>query len=147
MPIWVKVLIVTLVFGIPAFLLEPPGPLGGFWAPAPQMARPSGVQVPLFMVLGLAEGLVFGLGVAFLAFGYSLVQRATVSRGWTWAVYLAIAWSLINWWPHDSLHVHNGLELDGLLAIDYVFHITLMIGGLILAYFFVTTLRRAGAPG
>ena len=61
------------------------------------------------------------------------------------AAHLSIAWLLSNWWPHDSLHIHNGLNLGGLLGIEYGFHITLMIAGLIVAYFFLTLLRQERA--
>jgi hypothetical protein len=73
------------------------------------------------------------------------VRAAAGSRGLTWTAYLAIGWFLVNWWPHDSLHQHVGLELGGLLAIEYAFHVTLMIAGAALAYFLVTLLRRATA--
>lgn len=110
---WIKVLVVTLVVGVPAFLLEPSGPFGAFWAPTPQLPPPTGAQLPLFMLLGLLEALSFGLGVAFLLFGYPLVRAAAGSRRLSWAAYLAVGWFLVNWWPHDSLHQHVGLELSG----------------------------------
>src|SRR3990167_3441852 len=44
--------------------------------------------------------------------------------------------------PTNSLHVANGLRLNGLIAIEYGFHITLMVAGAILAYFFLTLLRQ-----
>ena len=47
----VKVLVVTLVAGIPAFLLEPNGPLGGFWEPHADVEDAAGIQVPLFIIL------------------------------------------------------------------------------------------------
>ena len=58
-----------------------------------------------------------------------------------WA-FLSIAWLLFSWWPHDSLHVANGINLSGLLVIEYVFHVTLMVAGAILAYFFFALLRQ-----
>lgn len=142
-PFSIKVLLVVLAAAIPAFLLEPNGPFGGFWAPTPAIEAPTGLQMPLFVFLGLTEALVFGLGIAFLAFGYPWVR--SVAPGWrgrTWAAYLSIAWILVNWWPHDSLHQHVGFELNGLLAIEYGFHMTLMLAGLIVAYFFLTLLRQ-----
>ena len=42
-----------------------------------------------------------------------------------------------NWWMHDNLHVHTGLNIPGLLAIEYGFHVTLGVAGLVLAYLFV----------
>lgn len=66
-----------------------------------------------------AEVVTFGLGVSFLIFGYPLVQSTLpASKGLTFAVYLSIGWLLANWWPHDSLHIANGLKLNGLIAIE-----------------------------
>ena len=141
-----KALITTLVLGITAFLAEPNGPLGAFWAPHPGVSQATGAQIPLFFILGLVEALAFGLGVSFLIFGYPLVKAIRpASEAMTRAAHLSIAWLLINWWPHDSLHIHNGLELNGLLAIEYGFHITLIIAGLILVYFFLTLLPQESA--
>ncbi len=139
-----KVVIVTLLLGILAFLTEPNGPLGSFWAPSSIVPQAAGAQVPLFMILGTAEALAFGLGVSFLLFGYSTLKEAgSVSAPLTRAAHLSIAWFLMNWWAHDSLHIHNGMNLNGLLAIDYGFHFTLIIAGLILARFFLAVVRSA----
>jgi hypothetical protein len=141
-----KVWIVTLLLGILAFLTEPNSPLGRFWAPHPTVPQAVGAQIPLFMLLGAAEALAFGLGVSFLLFGYSTLKaNASVSAPLARAAHLSIAWLLINWWAHDSLHLHNGLNLNGLLAIEYGFHVTLIIAGVILARFFIAAIR-APAP-
>jgi hypothetical protein len=60
-------------------------------------------------------------------------------------MYLAIGWFLVSWWPHDNMHIHNGNDLQGLLYIEYGFHVTLMAGGLILAYSLLTMLRSSDA--
>jgi len=138
-----KVVITTLGLAIVAFLAAPKGPLGEFWAPHPSVPEATGVQIPLFMLLGVVEALSFGLGVSFLIFGYPLVKAiGPASAAMTRAAHLSIAWFLINWWPHDSLHIHNGLELNGLLALEYGFHVTLIIAAVILAYFFLTLQRQ-----
>ena len=143
---WVKWLIVSLVVAVIAFVASPNGPLGTFWRPSAEVPNPAGVQLPLLILLNIAEVITFGLGVSFLIFGYPLVRSALpASKGLTFAAYLSIGWLLANWWPHDSLHVANGLELNGLIAIEYGFHITLMIAGAILAYFFLTLLRQQPA--
>ena len=140
---WVKWLIVTLVVAVMAFSASPNGPLGTFWRPSPEVPHPAGVQLPLLVLLNLAEVVTFGLGVSFLIFGYPLVQSTLpASKGLTLAAYLSIGWLLANWWPHDSLHVANGLRLNGLIEIEYGCHIPLMGAGAILAYFFVTLLRQ-----
>jgi hypothetical protein len=140
---WLKWLVVTLVLAVIAFVASPNGPLGTFWRPSAAVPDPAGIQLPLLVLLNIAEVIAFGLGVSFLIFGYPLVRSVlTASKGLTFAAYLSIGWLLANWWPHDSLHIANGLDLNGLIAIEYGFHITLMMAGAILAYFFLALLRR-----
>jgi len=134
---WIKWLAVTFVIGVIAFVASPNGPLGGFWRPSPDFPQPTSAQLPLFILLNAAEALAFGLGIAFLIFGYPLMQAiAPASKRLTLWAFLSIACLLVNWWPHDSLHVANGVNMGGLLVIEYVFHITLIVAGAILAYFF-----------
>jgi hypothetical protein len=136
-----KIIMTTAIVGILAFLAEPNGPAGMFWRPSPMVPDAVGIQLPLFMLLGITEALVFGLGIAFLVFGASMVRQFKVSPGLARAAHLSISWVMINWWAHDSLHLHNGMELSGLLKIEYGFHITLMLAGIILAKFFVAMAR------
>lgn len=140
---WLKWLVVTLLVAVITFVASPNGPLGTFWRPSAEIPNPAGIQLPLLILLNIAEVIAFGLGVSFLIFGYPLVRSVLpASKGLMFAGYLSIGWLLLNWWPHDSLHVANGLELNGLIAIEYGFHITLMIAGAILAYFFLALLRQ-----
>jgi len=143
---WVKWLSVTLPLAVLAFLASPNGPLGSFWRPSAEVMMPTGVKLLLFALLNVAGVLTFGIGVSFFIFGYPLVQRVLPeSRRLVFAAYLSIGWLLSNWWPHDSLHIANGMDTGGLLAIDYGFHITLMIAGVILALFFFALARRRAA--
>ena len=140
---WVKWLVVTIVLAVIAFLASPNGPLGGFWRPSADFPQPTDTQLPLFILLNVTEALTFGLGVSFLIFGYPLMQSILPApNGLTLGAHLSIAWLLFSWWPHDSLHVANGLNLNGLLAIEYGFHVTLMVAGVILAYFFLALVRQ-----
>lgn len=135
--------IVTLVLAAAAFAASPNAPLGAFWAPAPDVPQPSAAQLPLFIILNIAEALTFGLGISFLIFGFPLVRAISpASAGLTRATHISTAWLLFNWWPHGSLHIHVGFELNGLLAIEYGFHVTLMIAGAIVAAFLLTLLRQ-----
>ena len=146
MKTWLKVLIVTVVVAIPAFLAEPNSPLGVFWRPPAGGPEPQGAQVPLFIVLGVLDAVMLGLGVSFLIFGYPLIRAiGSASRGLTLATYLSLSWVLLQWWPHDSLHISLGEDLDlgKILAIDYIFHVTIMIASLIGVAFFVTIMRQA----
>ena len=137
-----KIVVITILVAIVAFLTEASGPFGMFWAPASDMPAPAGTQIPLFMLLGVAEALALGVSVSFLLFGYSgLRMNAAVSPSLARGTHLSIVWLLGNWWAHDSLHQHNGMNLTGLLRIEYGFHITLIIAGLTLVRFFLAVTR------
>lgn len=109
--------------------------------PAPPGFTPPASLLPFFIVLGLVESLAFGAGVAFLIFGFPLIARTGVNAPAAWGGYLGIAWSLVNWWAHDGFHRVNGLRFAGLLWIEYGFHITLILGGLLSVYFFLSVAR------
>ncbi len=141
---WRAALVLTVLLAVFAVLANPSGPLGFFWRPSPHMPEPTWILLPLGVLLKIAEGLAFGGGIAFLIFGYPLVRAAApASLGLARAAHVSIAWLLANWWPHDSLHIHIGMDLGGLLTLEYVFHISLMLAGVILARFFLTIMRRA----
>ena len=134
---WPRVLLVTLLVGVPAFL----GSV--LWPLPPGMPSPTGGQLALFIILLALEALLFGLGVAFLLFGLPLVRSLTgeSARG-TWATFISIGWFLVSWWPHDNLHIHTGQDLGTLLFIEYAFHVTLMLAALVVAAAFLRLLRR-----
>jgi ABC-type Fe3+ transport system permease subunit len=56
---------------------------------------------------------------------------------------------MVSWWPHLGLHASNGLDLQGLLYIDYLFHLPLEVAGVVLAYSFFSLFRswRSGKLG
>jgi hypothetical protein len=134
---WAKVALVTALFAVPAMAL---GQV--IWPPAPGGPEPTAGQLPFFILLAVFEALTFGLGVSFLLFGFAPLKRAVGGSAWrTWAIYLSVGWFLVSWWPHDNLHIHNGDDLQGLLYIEYGFHVTLMLAGIVLAYSLLTTLK------
>lgn len=143
MKTWLKVLLITLGAAVPAFVL---GPI--IWPPDPHGAVPAGPQLVLFMVLAALESLAFGLGVAFISYGLPLVRRvASHSRAHAWMAFSATAWLLVSWWPHDNMHIHNGGDLAGMLVIEYLFHVSLMMAGAILAYTLVRVFPTATTTG
>ena len=111
------------------------------WPDAPGAAQPSAGLLPFYIVVGLVESFAFGLGVAFLIFGWRMVSSFGQRRGLTLLTYLSIAWLLINWWPHDNLHRVIGSNFSRLIWIEYGFHVTLIAAAACVAYFFVTTMR------
>lgn len=138
-----KISLLTLFMSVAALLLQPI-----LWPPAPGTPTPVGAQLALFIGLAVLSALTFGAGVSFFAFGWPLVRRATVETSTpAWLVYVAVGWSLVSWWPHNNLHLANGGDLSGLLAIEYGFHVSLYVTGLIVAWFFLLTLRRSTLQG
>jgi hypothetical protein len=132
---WIKVLIVSLLVTVPAFLL-------GHVIWHPMGMAPSPGQLPFFMVVSFFEALALGLGVSFLIFGLPLVRRVSAeSKLRTWLMYLGIGWALVSWWPHGNLHMSNGDNMQRLLYIEYGFHVTLIISAAIVAYCFLSLLR------
>jgi hypothetical protein len=112
------------------------------WPPDPASPTPSGGQLPFFILLSVFEAAAFGLGISFLLFGFPAILRlARSSRLRAWAMYLSVGWFLVSWWPHDNLHLHNGMDLQGLLYIEYGFHVTLILAALVLAFSLLTMLE------
>jgi hypothetical protein len=138
MQTWLKVLIVTLLFGVPAFFLAPKiWPMSSDWpVPTPQ-------QFPFFVLIAIFDSLTFGLGIAFIFFGWPMARRmANGSGSLAWVLYIIIAFMLVSWWPHDNLHSMAGTDLQSLLYIEYGFHVSQMVCGAILAYSFLNLFRR-----
>lgn len=140
MKVWLRWSLVTLVVGAVVFALTP------FWPIPPTAPQPPGNVLPLFIVLSLIESLSFGLGVAFLIFGRPLMVRMAGSQSLATAAYLAIAFLLVNWWPHDNLHRMTNGDWSRLVLVEYGFHLPLMLAGAVLAWFFVSLARRKAVP-
>jgi len=130
---WLKILIVTLVVAIPAV------PLGQMiWPPNMDGMQPTGLQLPLLIVIGVVEAVSLGLGISFILFGLPLARKLAAGSGpLAWASFVSIAWFLVSWWPHDGFHRSMACgDLNTLIAIEYSFHITLITAGAIIAYSF-----------
>jgi hypothetical protein len=136
---WLKWSIVTLVVGATAFVLTP------LWPVPPTAPQPPSNLLPFFILLSFVESVSFGLGVAFLIFGRGLLGRLGRSPRLTTAAYLAVAFLLVNWWPHDNLHRMTSGDWMRLVLVEYGFHLPLMLAGAVLAWFFVSLARPASA--
>ena len=137
---WIGVLVVTLIAAFTAMVV---GPIIWPTSDPPLFPEPSPAQLPFFVILQVVTCLTFGLGISFLVFGWPVVRM--VSVGWklrAWAMYLSVGWLLVSWWPHGHLHQHNGHDVQGLLYIEYGFHVAPMLAGLIVAYCFLELMRE-----
>lgn len=124
-----KMLIVAVVFAVPALFLG-----HVLWPdPLEHALAPSASQLPFFIFLSVLEAAAFGVGIAFIIFGWPLLQKVTTDKREKTLLFLATAWFLISWWPHDNMHRHNGGDLAGLLQIEYLFHFTLIVAAMIIA--------------
>ncbi len=133
-----KMILITLLVGVPAFVL---GPM--IWKPSPDI-HPTQAEMPYLIGLSAVEALLFGFGVAFIVYGRRLAKRVTEGLGKvSMVMYISLAWLLVSWWPHDNLHIHNALNIPGLIAIEYGFHVTVILAALVLAYSFYALFKPA----
>jgi hypothetical protein len=132
-----KVSLVTIVCAVAAFIL---GPI--IWHPAE--ADGPGSLLPFFIIVSAMESIALGLGVSFLLFGWKWVTRVTHdTKTAAKILYVAIAWSLVSWWPHDNMHISNAHDNWGrLLMIEYMFHVTLIAAAIGMAWSFLHLLKK-----
>ena len=125
-----KAAIITVPVAVVAFLLSPI-----LFPPADTGVEPTAAQIPFFVFLGVGDAVLLGLGISFLVFGYPMLRRVSPdSRARAWAMYLSIGYLMVSWWPHLGMHASNGMDLHGLLVIDFLFHLPLEVAGAVLAY-------------
>lgn len=134
-----KFIVTSVVFAIASFAL------GRFmWPDTPGMVGPAGNLIPFFIFISAIESISFGVGVAFLFFGYPLLKNVKAHKDLAcWAFY-SIVWMLVSWWPHDNMHRTNVAgDFVGLLHIEFLFHFTLIIAGFIVATYFYKQLQKS----
>ena len=128
-----QVILTILVIGIAALFLG-----RVIWQDAPGAAGPPAAVLPVFVTVSALEALLFGVGVAFVVFGrrWLTADRSKLAT----AAFLATAWTLLSWWPHDNFHRVNH-DWYSLAAIEVGFHVTLIASIVIIAAYFLRTLR------
>ena len=137
-----KFTIITIVIAVITFGLS-----RIIWPDVEGAVAPTGGQLPLFIFLSALESLAFGVGVAFFTLGFKHMKELLPERKSSALAFFAIVWLLVSWWPHDNMHRVNGHDnLAGLLKIEYIFHFTLILAGLILAYNFWKFISRPKMP-
>jgi hypothetical protein len=110
--------IATLV----ATLIAPSGPLGGFWAPVHGAPKPSDAALAGYVAERTIENVAFGIGVAILLWRRRWFAERTSDQLRASTAWLAAVWLLASWMPHGSLHMHIGMQPDGLLIVEWIFH-------------------------
>jgi hypothetical protein len=144
-----KAIIVALAFTIIGFMLNPMAPIGSaIWGEAVISGDgPTGTETAFLTAYAVLESILFGVGVAFLAFAWPLVKKVGGNVKAAGAAFVAIAWLLVSWVPHSAMHMTNAHDnYARLVVIEYVFHVTLGIAGIVLLVFFIGVLKKASTP-
>ena len=133
-----KMSLLTLVIGAAAFVTGPK-----IWPMANDVPRPPDNLLPAYIVLAAVEALAFGFAVAFATFGWPAIRDLNLGGSRiNKMLFVTLTWFLGNWWVHDNLHMHIGLDMHRLLYIEYGFHVTMMACALIV----VLSLMRLASP-
>jgi hypothetical protein len=109
------------------------------WPDLPSASPPANTQMPFFIIFSIIEALAFGFGIAF---SLTMWSKFSARFGGDWLAklsFISVVWLLASWWPHDNMHrVTEHGDYWGLLKLEYGFHATLMLAGVILAFFLAT---------
>lgn len=134
------IVVASATFGL---LFSPFGPIGVLVWPEPNNAVvPTAMQGVLLLGYTLLGAIAMGLALAYLVLGWGYTKRTFAGRPRLAAlVHVSVVWILGNFWVHDNLHIVNGLNIDGLIAIDYSFHSTIMLATLVTMYGIVELAR------
>lgn len=133
-----KFILVTFIFAVPAFL-------GGhiLWLSVSGPSWLNFLHSAAAYLISIVIALAFGLGIAFMIFGWSFFRKTTLlSKKQSLAAYLSIIWLLVSWWPHNTLHLDLGEDLINgkiggsvrLLYGEYGYHFLHIVAAVILAY-------------
>ena len=117
-----RYVVVALAATVFAVAIGPNGPLGGFWAPAPDMAQPHGVVLAGLIGEGIVENAAFGVGIAVLLLGRGWFAARTRTARHGHIAWLTTVWLFASWMPHAALHRHIGMNPAGVLPVEWIFH-------------------------
>lgn len=140
-----KFVVTTLAATIVLMAFHPITPLGAtIWPQDETQPEPPQWSLPLFLLLFVSEAAVSAFGVAYLFLGWRVTRGMMPERpGLAKAVHASIAFLLIQWWPHGNLHISVPFSFGSILAIDYAFHVPIMVATLTLLAGIAHVARRA----
>lgn len=134
-----RMLAIMFLIGTVAMLLGP-----RLWPQSPEFVFTESQHFWAQFALKISEALLFGLGIAFFMTAYPAVRQLSQTKGHhhcaTKRSVYALTWTLSSWWPHDNWHLAIGHDIGSLIMIEYAFHLTVIIAGLVLAYDFLRAL-------
>lgn len=127
-----KLITTASVITILAFLLTPT-----IWPLPPQFQNIPPKLTPWFLGLGVYESIGFGIALATLMFGIGWIKTNTPVQYHKRLILLTIfaCWSAGNWLTHDHAHIMTEeRNFTRLLVIEYSYHVTIMISGVLSIY-------------
>lgn len=130
-----KFILTTVPIVLVLMLFHPGGPLGAtLWPqPEPGSPEPESWQMPLLVLLALFESTATAVGIAYLFYGWHWTRSVMPERpALATALHLSIAFALIQWWPHGNLHISVPFSFGSIIAIDYGFHVPLLVSSAII---------------
>ena len=118
----------TVVCAVVSFLLS-----HVLWPDMSGVSMPSSAQLPWLIAVSAVESISFGVGIAFLVSMWGFMRGRD---RWDWLTMLSTTWLLVSWWPHDNFHrVMMIGDFWQLIRLEWGFHITLIVSGIIVASF------------
>jgi|SRR3989344_4131181 len=94
--------------------------------------------LPFVIILSGIQSLAFGLGIAFIVFGYFWMKKYSLPKNLKIASFFSISWLLVSWLPRNNL-LHS-------TEMHILFQITQIAASLILIYLMLFIIKRSGEP-
>lgn len=126
--LWAIIFIIVsvLIFFVTPITFPPPPAMASQVAPD---------LLPHFLAIGLWGSVGIGVGISFLIIYGGLMRTFPHSARAPVMIFLAGGlWYTLLTWVHDGWHAINGDNIRGLVPIEYTFHMTDVIWGILLLY-------------
>jgi len=135
--------LLAVVIGGAAFITGPK-----IWPMGAGVPAPPANLLPAYIAFSAVEALAFGFAVAFAAFAWPAVRDLRLGPRWlNRMLFVTLTWVLGNWWFHDNLHMHVGLDMHRLIYLEYGFHGSILACVLILVLSFMHLASRTEVRG
>jgi hypothetical protein len=132
-----QMFLLTIAIGGGAFFVGPQ-----IWPAGHDVPMPPSNLLPGYIAISAVEALAFGFAVAFVVFGWPKIRDLRLgAQSLNRMLLVTLSWLMGNWWIHDSLHMHVGLDMNRLIYVELAFHMTLLACGVTLA---LSLMRLAG---
>lgn len=136
-----QMFLLAVVIGGAAFFT---GPM--IWPMASEVPAPPPNLLPAYIAISAVEALAFGFAVAFAVFGWPAIRDLRLGARWlNKMLFVTLCWFMGNWWIHDNLHMHIGLDMNRLLYIEFAFHMSMLACGVTLALSWMRLANHAAA--